>query len=137
MPRDKISGEQAGRKKGQWGMSDGEKRGIGVELTEVPLCKECSDEAVGEGEDPALEKGLELATKKHWGSSKDKLQMLSDELEGGVILAKEEKSQKNRNRGKGKGEMRIEQDLKRFINKSAESPVSLTKACYGLELTQR
>lgn len=67
---------------GSWdvGVDTGkQRRCVGVELNDIPLCGVCGIEAAGEGQGHILERGLETVDRFDGGLSRDRLEMLSDE----------------------------------------------------------
>ncbi|KAH7360531.1 hypothetical protein BKA65DRAFT_187319 [Rhexocercosporidium sp. MPI-PUGE-AT-0058] len=72
-------------KKSEWGKWDGSEdkaatqsaRCIGVELEDIPMCRVCKVETVGESPSRVLERGLDTVTKSDGGLSRSRLDMLS------------------------------------------------------------
>lgn len=75
--------EQKGHASGRWGSEDSgigvKRRRLGVELSEIPLCRICEVETAGESQGQVLEKGLQTTDRFDGGLSRDRLEMLSDE----------------------------------------------------------
>ncbi|KAN0114896.1 hypothetical protein V8E51_004440 [Hyaloscypha variabilis] len=97
----------------------GRRRSVGIELDTIPLCNVCSVEMAAESQNQVLERGLECVSEIDGGLSRDRLDMLTElaeERESGINLAR---GLCTRNSRRLKGATGIEQDLKRFINRSS------------------
>jgi hypothetical protein len=126
--RTRINIPQSPNHSPEWGKWDGaeddgigRRRTVGIELDTIPLCNVCSVETAAESQGQVLERGLECVTLFDGGLSRDRLDMLTDERESEVTLARRRLMRTPR---RLRGVTGIEQDLKRYINGSSGCFVS-------------
>jgi len=99
-PNDDGEEEKEGERWGSWdsGLDTKRRGGVGAELSEIPLCRVCGVETVGESRGQVLERGLQTIDKFDGGLSRDRLEMLSDEGTTDLRVAKRRKLQSPRQR---------------------------------------
>lgn len=80
---------------GSWdtGTDAKRRRCLGVELSEIPVCRVCTIETAGESRGEVLERGLETVDRFDGGLSRDRLGMLGDEGKTDLKVGKRRKLQ--------------------------------------------